>query len=153
MSATGLEVFDKTLQTTNTWLSEIMETLGPDRHLAWHVLGAVLRTVRDRVPVGLSAHLGAQLPLLVRGAYYDRWRPEEQPRKWRSLEEFVVIIAAELHDVKPVIPTDAVRAVFQVLNHYVDPGQVDNVRNSLPEDVRRLWPANKAESGGMESAA
>jgi uncharacterized protein (DUF2267 family) len=71
MSATGLEVFDRTLQTTNTWLGEIMETLGPDRQIAWHALGAVLRTVRDRIPLGLglAPHLGAQLPLLVRGAY------------------------------------------------------------------------------------
>ena len=39
MSATGLDVFDKTLQTTN---NEIMAKLGPDRQVAWHVLGAVL---------------------------------------------------------------------------------------------------------------
>ena len=31
MSATGLDVFDKTLQTTNIWLDEIMAKLGPDR--------------------------------------------------------------------------------------------------------------------------
>jgi uncharacterized protein (DUF2267 family) len=54
MSATGLDVFDKTLQTTNAWLNEIMSDLGPDRHIAWHVLGAVLRTTRDRLPIGLA---------------------------------------------------------------------------------------------------
>jgi hypothetical protein len=32
MSATGLDVFDKTLRTTNIWLDEIMAKLGPDRH-------------------------------------------------------------------------------------------------------------------------
>ena len=52
MSATGLEVFDKTIHTTNTWLGEVMEKLGPDRQVAWHVLGAVLRAVRDRIPFG-----------------------------------------------------------------------------------------------------
>ena len=31
MSATSLDVFDKTLQTTNIWLDEIMAKLGPDR--------------------------------------------------------------------------------------------------------------------------
>lgn len=53
-----------------------MDAVGPDRQVAWHLLGAVLRAMRDRIPLGLAAHLGAQLPLLVRGAYYDRWRPE-----------------------------------------------------------------------------
>ena len=69
MSTTGLEVFDKTVQTTNIWLDEIMERMGPDRHVAWHILGAVLRTLRDRLPLDDAAHLGAQLPLLVRGLY------------------------------------------------------------------------------------
>ena len=51
MSATGLEVFDKSIQTTNIWLDEIMEDMGPDRQLAWHLLGGVLRTMRDRLPL------------------------------------------------------------------------------------------------------
>jgi hypothetical protein len=29
--ATGLEAFDKSIQTTNIWLNEIMEDIGPDR--------------------------------------------------------------------------------------------------------------------------
>jgi uncharacterized protein (DUF2267 family) len=141
MSATGLDVFDKTLQTTNTWLDEIMQKLGPDRQLAWHALGGVLRAVRDRLPLGLAAHLGAQLPLLVRGLYYDQWHAPEQPLKWRSQQEFFELVSRELAQMRPVGADDAARAVFQVLNHYVDPGQVAKVRDALPEDVRRLWPA------------
>jgi uncharacterized protein (DUF2267 family) len=58
------------------------------------VLGAVLRGVRDRIPLDLAAHLGAQLPLLVRGAYYDQFRPSELPDKSRSLDEFLQAIGA-----------------------------------------------------------
>ena len=52
MSASGLDVFDKTLQTTHIWLDALMrdEAIGPDRRVAWHALGAVLRAVRNRVP-------------------------------------------------------------------------------------------------------
>ena len=64
MSATGLKVFDKTLQTTNIWLEEITEVLGPDRQLAWKALSVVLHKLRDRMPLELSAHLAAALPLL-----------------------------------------------------------------------------------------
>ena len=62
MSASGLDVFDKTLQTTHIWLDALMrdEAIGPDRRIAWHVLGAALRAVRHRVPLDLAAHLGAQ---------------------------------------------------------------------------------------------
>jgi uncharacterized protein (DUF2267 family) len=140
MSATGLEVFDKTLHTTNTWLKEIMEALGPDRHVAWHVLGAVLRAVRDRIPVELSAHLSAELPLLVRGLYYDRWRPAAPPERYRSLDEFLDILAYDLSSTRPVDPQDAAIAVFTVLTRHVPAGQVEKVRHALPEDIRALWP-------------
>lgn len=146
MSATGLEVFDRTLQLTNTWLDEIMTTLPRDRKLAWHVLGAVLRSIRDRVPVNLAAHLGAQLPLLVRGTYYDQWRPSETPKTWRSADEFLSIVAAELRSGKPVDSRDAARTVFRVLNHHVDPHQVEKVRHALPEEVQALWPTNNQVS-------
>jgi uncharacterized protein (DUF2267 family) len=139
MATTGLDVFDHTLQTTNIWLDEIMETVGPDRQVAWHALGAVLRTIRDRLPLGLAVHLGAQLPLLVRGLYYDQWHAHEQPLKFRSLEEFLDHIAKELSGVRTVGAEDAARAVFQVLEHHVDPNQLAHVREALPEHIRAFW--------------
>src|ERR671924_343404 len=119
MSATGLDVFDKTLQTTHIWLKEIEEEVGPDRQIAWHVLGVGLRALRDRLQPELAAHLAAELPLLVRGAYYDRYRPSEQPRLTRSREEFVKGVEAELQDVRPVNPEQAIQSVFGVLNRHV----------------------------------
>src|SRR5437588_26364 len=130
MSATGLDVFDRTLRITNIWLDEIMETLGPDRRVAWHALGAVLRALRDRLPIGLAVHLGAQLPLLVRGLYYDQWAPSEQALKQRSREEFLAHASEGLKNIRPVNVQDAVKAVFQVLNHHVDPGQ--SITMSIP---------------------
>src|SRR5437879_13236174 len=140
MSATGLEVFDRTLQITNTWLDEIMTTLPRDRKLAWHVLGVVLRSIRDRVPINLAAHLGAQLPLLVRGTYYDQWRPSETPKTWRSADQFLSIVSDELSSVKPVGAHDAGREVFRVLHHRLGPEQVEEVRPAAPAPAQALWP-------------
>jgi len=61
MSATGLEVFDKTVQTTNTWLKEIMEVTGPDRRRAYRVLAAVLHALRDRLTVDEAAQLARSM--------------------------------------------------------------------------------------------
>jgi uncharacterized protein (DUF2267 family) len=142
MSASGLDVFDKTLQTTNIWLDELMgdQAIGPDRQIAWHVLGAVLRAVRNRIPLDLAAHLGAQLPLLVRGAYYDQFRPADQPERLRSLDQFLEHVGAELATTRPVNVRDATRAVFQVVSRHVDRGQIAKVRQSLPEEILVLWP-------------
>lgn len=140
MSATGLDIFDKTLQGTNTWLGEIMEELGPDRQVAWHALGAVLHTVRDMIPLGAAVHLGAQLPLLVRGLYYDQWLSPETPVQIRKRDEFLANVQKRLANIRPVDPADATRAVLRVLNHHITPGQVEKIRAILPEPVRGLWP-------------
>lgn len=144
MSATGLDVFDKTLQTTNIWLDEIMGELGPDRQLAWHVLGAVLRALRDRLPIGLAAHLGSQLPILVRGAYYDQWTPREKPLELRSREEFLEHVSQALWNTRPVNVANAVQVVFRTITNHVTEGQVRKVRDSLPKDLQSLWPEDQA---------
>lgn len=142
MAATGLEVFDKTLQTTNIWLDEIMTELGPDRQVAWHALGAVLRPLRDRLPLDLAAHLGAQLPLLVRGLYYDQWHPAAQPERQRTLDDFLQRIEEGLHGIRPMDSRSVAQAVFRTLSRHVDPGQVAKVVGALPEPVRAFWLAS-----------
>jgi uncharacterized protein (DUF2267 family) len=141
MSATGLEIFDKSIQTTNIWLNEIMEDMGPDRQLAWHLLGAVLRTMRDRLPPDLAAHLGAQLPLVVRGAYYDQYEPSASPEKGRTLEAFLGKIADELKFSRPVDTQEALQVVCAVLAKHVDGGQIAKVWEALPRDIRQIATA------------
>lgn len=140
MSATGLDVFDTTLQKTHIWLNEISEIMGEDRQTAWVVLGAVLRAIRDRLPVELAANLSAQLPLLVRGAYYDQFNPSVQPLTYRSLDEFLTEVTTRMRTAKPVDPRAATHAVFGVLTRHLTPEQIEKVRHALPEDVRAAWP-------------
>ena len=152
MSTTGLDVFDKTVQTTNIWLDDIMAAMGPDRHVAWHILGAVLRTLRDRLPLDEAAHLGAQLPLLVRGLYYDQWHSPSTIRKERHQEEFLARVADGLKDTRPVNTRDAVRTVFRVLATHIARGQADKVAATLPAEIRALWPSAEQREPAREKA-
>src|SRR5215813_9589649 len=72
-------VIEHTVQTADIWLEELCEILGPGHTMAWKVLSTVLHKLRDRLPLPLAAHLGAQLPLLIRGVYYDQFKPERLP--------------------------------------------------------------------------
>jgi uncharacterized protein (DUF2267 family) len=139
MSANGLEVCDKTLETTHVWLKEIMADLGPDKQVAWKVLSTVLHKLRDRLTVNLAAHLGAQLPLLVRGVYYDQFEPSRMPGECRNRDDFIAEVSAWLTDTRPVDPDEAVRAVFKVLSRHISKGQVDHVKQALPKSVRQMW--------------
>jgi uncharacterized protein (DUF2267 family) len=152
MATTGLEVFDRTLHTTNLWLDEISAEIGPDRHLAWHVLGAVLRSIRDEMQVEQSAHFAAQLPLLIRGAYFDQYRPAVQPASARSHDDFIARIHHDLDGSRPVNAEHVATAVMRTLNRHVTEGQVKKVRDSLPKGVRAMWPEPDGTAKGAASA-
>ena len=141
MSTTGLDVFDRTLHRTNSWLSDIMHVLGSqDRHAAYVALRASLHALRDRLPVEEVAQLGAQLPMLVRGSYYEGWDPTAKPLKIRHKDEFLARVAQEIQGNDAADVEQLVRAVFAVLAARVTEGEIEDVRHVLPEEVRRLWP-------------
>jgi uncharacterized protein (DUF2267 family) len=150
MSATGLEVFDKTIQTTNIWLNDISARLGPDRKVAWKVLSVVLHKLRDRMPVTTAAHLGAELPMLIRGVYYDQYEPARQPSHCRDIDEFVDEVQSWLADTRPVDAREAVEAVFMTLSRHVTEGQIEKVKDVLPESIRKFW--NGLDSGPVQVA-
>ena len=139
MSASGLDVFDRSLETTHVWLNEICSDLGPDKQLAWKVLSTVLHKLRDRLTINLAAHLGAQLPLVIRGVYYDQFEPGKMPSEFRSREEFVAEVAEWLSDSRPVDVEEAIRSVFRLLSRHISEGQVTKVRDALPKSLRQMW--------------
>jgi uncharacterized protein DUF2267 len=76
MSHTGLPAFDKTIQESNTWLKLLMEHLGTnDREYTYRVMKATLHALRDRIGPETAVHLAAQLPMLIRGMYFEGWHP------------------------------------------------------------------------------
>jgi uncharacterized protein (DUF2267 family) len=146
MSTTGLAVFDETLQKTNGWLQEIAQTLGSDRHRAYQALRAVLHCLRDRLTINEAAQLGDQLPILVRGIYYEAWHPAGKPEKIRSREDFLARMATHMVHA-PIEPETAARAVFKTLENHITPGEIDDVLHELPLDLRTLWPQAQSRPG------
>jgi uncharacterized protein (DUF2267 family) len=142
MSYTGIEAFDTTLHKTNIWFREIMDEMHwEDRQQAYLALRAVLHTLRDRLSPQEAAHLGAQLPLLVRGIYYEGWTPTGKPTKERHKEQFLGKIA-DFFVKEPDVDAEGItRAVFQVLTRHVSDGELHDIKHSLPRELLLLWEA------------
>ncbi len=141
MNETQLPALDHTIQLTNVWLKKLGEEhhLG-EKHNCYSALRAVLHALRDRLTPEQAAHLGAQLPILVRGIYFESWRIAERPSKDRQVDEFLAHVAAEL---PPMFPRDALgvtKAVFDLLWKELDPGETAKLIDSLPVPLRTLWP-------------
>lgn len=146
MSMTGLENIDRTVQETNLWLKELMDALNrEDRRQVYSFLRATLHAVRDRVGVDNAAHLGAQLPTLVRGVYYEGWHPAGTPTKERHTEDFLEHVHRELPNEHIGEVERGVKAVLQLLHHRLDPGEVVKIATMFPKEVRALWPEGVRE--------
>ena len=145
MSATGLEGIDQAVQQAHIWINAVEKQLGWDsKPRAYRLLRAVLHALRDHLRVNEAADLGAQLPTLIRGIYYEQWQPAKTPIKERDLQRFLDRIDQSFQP-DPIDDTaQAVTAVFALLSEKVSAGEIDDVRNALPKALRALWP--EAES-------
>lgn len=141
MSASGLESIDQTVQLTHIWINDLDKTLGwNNKARSYRLMKSVLHALRDWLQVNESADLAAQLPTLVRGVYYDQWRPATTPVKKRGKADFLARIERDCFN-DPIDGIDkAVGAVFQLLSAKVTAGEIADVRQALPADLRSLWP-------------
>lgn len=140
MGTAHIDAIDRTVQATYEWLGELDAVMGWEhRQRTYRLLRAVLHTLRDFLPVNEAADLGAQLPMLVRGLYYEGWRPAAVPVKARSRQDFVAAVDRAF-TTDPLMDTEqAVSAVFALLSAKVSAGEISDVRHVLPKDVRALW--------------
>ena len=146
MSMTGLDVFDKTIQLTNEWLKDLMlEMNWEDKRKAYAAIRICLHALRDRLIPDEAVHLGAQLPMLIRGSYYEGWKPSATPKKIRDKEVFVSFIKEAFYDTV-LFEEDAettIRAVFKLLYFRISPGEIDDIIKTFPQDLRPLWPEKR----------
>ena len=142
--AQALEVIDTTVQKTNLWLKEVMEEAGwDDRHKAYRLLRTSLHALRDRLPVTAAAALAAQMPMLMRGIFYEGWRPAHVPVKVRSREAFLAGVREAFSNEPDFDAEAAFREVIAVMKLHVSAGEVEAVRRAMPEAIAALW-----EDGG-----
>jgi uncharacterized protein (DUF2267 family) len=134
------------VQQTQLWLKELRDNGDlADEATAYSVLRAVLHQLRDRLTPEEAVDLAAQLPLIVRGVYFEGWRPGRTPEKVRTKREFLDGVAAKLRP-HPIDPEQAVRDVLALVAHHCDPGEVTDVIAQLPAELKELWPATARRS-------
>jgi uncharacterized protein (DUF2267 family) len=137
-----VQVFERAVQKANGWLDELGAELGwVDREHAYAALRVTLHSLRDRLPVDEAADLAAQLPLLIRAAYWEGWNPSATPARIRDRAIFLAPIARALLWMPQQSPEQVARAVFALLSRKVTRGEVADLVGALPEEIRALFPA------------
>jgi uncharacterized protein (DUF2267 family) len=140
-AATTHDLFAGTIQKTDEWLHELMRELGwKDPHRAYAALRATLHALRDRLTTQEAAQVAAQLPLLVRGVWFEGWKPRPKPLPIKHIDDFYAAIERDLRRDDDTSVPAIVQAVFGLLGRHVTEGEITDVVNSLPRELRSLWP-------------
>lgn len=135
--------FEDYVTKANTWLNRVADrTEITDRNKAGRIFRAVLHALRDRLPAGEAAHLGAQLPIIWKGIYYDGYRPDHEPVRIRHEDQWLEFIRskdalAEIKDL-PTLPDArlAFEGVMLALHDLLSPGQYEKLQNALHKDIK-----------------
>jgi uncharacterized protein (DUF2267 family) len=138
---TTTHVFESTVRAASQWIDDVrVETAEDDPKRAYQVLRAILHVLRDRMTPEEVARLGAELPLLVRGIYYEGWKPAGKPLPFRDARSFLDAARKELPARSAGEPRRAVQCVLKVLERHVSQGEIEDVKTMLPIRTRDLWP-------------
>ena len=136
---------NRAAQQAHEWVNELRKILSvPSDVSAYAALRAVLHQLRDQLPVTEAVDLGAQLPTLVRGIYYEGWQPTKSAQPIRHASEFIDDLIRKLHGHEEIHAESAVRAVFFLLTEHVSHGEIDDVISTLPDEIKEFWPARRA---------
>ena len=137
-----LSVVDSAVEDLYVWLREIDDEMGwDDRHYGLQALRGVLHALRDRLLIDQMAKLSAQLPLLVRGLFFENWDPSKAPVPDRTAKEFVDRVRDAFTGYGEQLEVEeAVPVVLEVLGRHISEGEVAKVKAALPKHIRELWP-------------
>jgi uncharacterized protein (DUF2267 family) len=142
MSTTRVDIIDRSVEKAHVWINDTAEELRTeDNHRAYRVLRAFLHALRDHLSVDETAQLSAQLPIFVRGIFYEGWDPSRTPEHARDIDSFLTRIAAEAGLAGETEASFAATAASRVLRRHVSAGEGDHLLNALPQHLRELLGA------------
>jgi uncharacterized protein (DUF2267 family) len=85
--------------------------------------------------------------MLVRGFYYEGWTLKGKPHKERHKVDFLDHIRDAFRDDVTVNAQQVCRAVFRVIARHTSEGEIEDVKHSLPKELKELWPQSRLKAG------
>lgn len=135
---------DKSTQKTKEWLHNIQDELGwEDENMVYLATRSVLQTLRDRLPVEEAIEFADELPMVMKGMFYEGYSPSGKPDKIKNREEFFSRVQEKSSN-QPIKSEDATKAVFHQLERKLGGGgEINQVKGNLPKDLQRLWSSSE----------
>jgi uncharacterized protein (DUF2267 family) len=133
--------FNAAVQSAEEWLDDITKRLGwHDRARAYLALLAALHALRDCLERDEAIYLGAHLPILLRGLYYEGWHRSRHTAT-RKRDAFLARIHDGVHRDPAIDPEQVARAVLALIAARLPAAEVEDAKTATPKELHNLWPS------------
>ena len=140
MKTTGIPSLDDSPRIAAEWLNELDLTLGwSDSARSYRLPRETLHAVRDALNAEEAVDFSGQLPVLIRGVYFDGWMPKGGPVCPRSRQDLLARIEGAFSEEPLEDPEAAVAAVCTLLRHKISLGEIEPVVQVMRKSLRDLW--------------
>ncbi len=138
---TRLSQLEIAVSETEHWVNDMARQLGwHSREKAYKSLVAALHAMRDCLPWDEAVQIGAYLPILLRGLYYEGWHPTARCLPLTTRDMFLERISDALHQ-EPGIDAELVaRAVFSLLAQRLPASELEGIKTVTPKELHAFWP-------------
>jgi uncharacterized protein (DUF2267 family) len=137
----NIKSIQKTLQTSSRYLKLMMESgVFKNNNEAFVVLRASMKALRDRIEPHEAAHLGSQLPALLRGYYFEGWNPGSAQSRSRKIGDFLQEVKNYLRGHDDIFLRQAVPIALTVVLDMIDQGEAVQILHNIPKEIRELCP-------------
>lgn len=141
MTTSTVDSIARSIEKTNIWINELKNRLGwADDHAVYEALRVSLIAIRDRISLDEAAHLSAQLPLILRGAFYDQFVPSRPVSRAQTIDDVLAPVRDHFSNDPTVNAETVFRAVLDVMAVHVSPGELHDVRSQMPKAIQEIWP-------------
>ncbi|MGX9576947.1 DUF2267 domain-containing protein [Mesorhizobium sp. f-mel] len=131
---------DNALQATQNWIGDLARRLRwRERERVYQALITTLHALRDCLGREEAVYMGAHLPALLRGFYYEGWRPGRRAIG-RSRNSFLDRIHEGLHRDPAVDPEEVARSVLGQFADRLRAAGVEDPKAATPCALHDLWP-------------
>ena len=137
----AIEELSTAVNTAEEWIDDLTQRLGwRDRRKVYLALLAALHALRDAVGRDEAVYIGAQLPPLLRGLYYEGFHPGGRPAA-AGRTAFLERIHDGVHRDPGVDPEQVARAVFALLAARLPAAELEDAKAATPHALHNLWPS------------
>ncbi|MDX1638676.1 MAG: DUF2267 domain-containing protein [Balneolaceae bacterium] len=137
---------EKYLVETGQWIDEVATHLDHTERKDWafNALRSVLHVIRDRTITEEAFQLSAQLPMLLRGLFFEGYQLSNKPEKFH-LDEMLNRIEEGMGPASDFTPEQVFKAVLLVLNDHISKGELNDIYASMPKDIKSIWDESLKE--------